>query len=269
MSTEKKGIAILGSTGELGKKALQILKRFPDEYKVEVLTAKENKDLLIAQALEFKPNVVVIEDESLRDAIDEVLWQEDIKTYAGKEAMFQVTEMNEVNVVFNAIDGESGIKPSEMAINSGKTLVLGNSSTLQMKGSDIAQLAFQKGVNIFPVDILHTSIFQALVGDFDNTIAKIDICLPENYEDHKGYWDGKLTEVEYLFGIKKEKMCTYIHKENKVQSMIHFQDGTCKIQLNITQEQAIAYALFYPNRMLNQTECSIAELANMSFVPVN
>jgi 1-deoxy-D-xylulose-5-phosphate reductoisomerase len=170
---EKKGIAILGSTGSIGTQALEVLAAYPEYFDLQVLTAGKNADLLIEQALKFQPNSVVITDESQYQKVKEALWSSDIHVYVGQEALCQVVESTEVHTVLTALVGYAGLKPTIHAIEAGKTIALANKETLVVAGELITKLAREKGVNIYPVDSEHSAIFQCLVGEFHNPIEKI------------------------------------------------------------------------------------------------
>ena len=166
-------IAILGSTGSIGTQALEVIAAHPDQFVVEVLTAQNNADLLIAQAVAFKPNVVVIANESLFDKVQAALDPLDIKVYAGLAAIASVVQMENIHVVLTSMVGYAGLLPTIKAIEAGKHIALANKETLVVAGELITQLAAQKGVNIYPVDSEHSAIFQCLVGEFHNPIEKI------------------------------------------------------------------------------------------------
>ena len=132
--SEKKKIAILGSTGSIGTQSLEVIQSYPDRFEAYVLTAYSNGDLLIKQALKFKPNVVVIGDEAQYKKVQDALWEHDIKTFCGIDALAEVVEMNEIDIVLTALVGYSGLKPTINAINAGKTIALANKETLVVAG---------------------------------------------------------------------------------------------------------------------------------------
>jgi 1-deoxy-D-xylulose-5-phosphate reductoisomerase len=171
--TSKKNIAILGSTGSIGKQALEVIGANPDHFEVEVLTAQNNAELLVEQAIQFKPNAVVIVNEDHYEQVRAALIPLDIKVYAGESALASVVQMDSIDVVLTALVGYSGLKPTIKAIESGKNIALANKETLVVAGELITALARSKGVNIYPVDSEHSAIFQCLVGEFDNKIEKI------------------------------------------------------------------------------------------------
>ena len=168
----KKKIAILGSTGSIGTQALEVIEEHADKFQVEVLTAYKNADLLIEQAIKFKPNAVVIVDESRFEEVSEKLWEYDIKTFTGEEALAQVVEMEAVNIVLTALVGYAGLLPTIKAIKAKKTIALANKETLVVAGELITKLAAENGVAILPVDSEHGAIFQCLTGEIQNKIEK-------------------------------------------------------------------------------------------------
>lgn len=170
---EKKKIAILGSTGSIGTQALEVIEEHADKFEVEVLTANSNAALLIEQALKFKPNTVVIVDESKFDQVSTALWENDIKTFTGQDALAQVAEMETTDIVLTALVGYAGLLPTIKAIEAKKTIALANKETLVVAGELITKLAAQNGVHIYPVDSEHSAIFQCLTGEFQNKIEKI------------------------------------------------------------------------------------------------
>ena len=169
----KKKIAIHGSTGSIGTQALEVIEEHADKLQVEVLTANSNAELLIAQAIKFKPNTVVIVDETKFKEVSETLWKHGIKTFTGAAALAQVVEMKEIDVVLTALVGYAGLLPTINAIKAKKTIALANKETLVVAGELITKLATENGVAILPIDSEHGAIFQCLVGEFQNKIEKI------------------------------------------------------------------------------------------------
>ena len=148
----KKRIAILGSTGSIGQQALEVISAHPQFFEVEVLTAQNNAGLLVEQAKLFKPNAVVITNETHYPQIKDQLKGDDIKVYAGENALSSVVTMDTIDLVLTALVGYCGLKPTMRAIEAGKTIALANKETLVVAGELITGLASQKGVNIYPVD---------------------------------------------------------------------------------------------------------------------
>lgn len=282
MLNEKKKIAILGSTGSIGTQALDVIQSHSDKFEIEVLTAQNNADLLIHQAIAFKPNCVVIGDESKRKQVADALTSHDIKVFAGSEALAQVVEMESIDLVLTALVGYAGLKPTLSAIKAGKQIALANKETLVVAGELVTSLAKQNGVNIYPVDSEHSAIFQCLVGEFHNPIEKIYLTASggpfrgkdkaflssvkkEQALKHPN-WDmgAKITidsaslmnkgleviEAKWLFGLQPEQIDVIVHPQSIVHSIVQFQDGSMKAQMGLPDMKLpIQYALAYPERL--------------------
>lgn len=171
--TDKKKIAILGSTGSIGTQALDIARANKDRIGIEVLTANSNADLLIAQAKEFNPSHVVIADESKYEIVKEALADEDIKVFAGSKSIADVMDITSADTVLTAMMGYSGLKPTIRAIENKKRIALANKETLVVAGALVTRLCAQHRVEILPVDSEHSAIFQCLVGEELSAIDKI------------------------------------------------------------------------------------------------
>ncbi|NNF02778.1 MAG: 1-deoxy-D-xylulose-5-phosphate reductoisomerase, partial [Bacteroidia bacterium] len=171
--TLKKGIAILGSTGSIGTQALDVIDANPDSFDVELITAGENVELLLEQAKRYKPNTIVIANESKCDWLKSQLADDDVKVFGGIEAIEQCVEMESIDIVLTAMVGFAGLRPTLRAISAGKNIALANKETLVVAGQIVTKLAKEKGVNIYPVDSEHSAIFQCLLGEFHNPIEKI------------------------------------------------------------------------------------------------
>ena len=280
----KKRIAILGSTGSIGTQALEVIQAHPEAFVVEVLTANQNADLLITQALAFKPNVVVIGQEELYEKVFDALDKHDIKVYAGKNAINNVVQMDTVDLVLTAMVGYSGLEPTIKAIEAGKTIALANKETLVVAGQLITNLARTKGVNIYPVDSEHSAIFQCLAGEFHNPIEKIILTAsggPFRGKDQHYLntvtkqqalkhpnWDmgAKITidsatlmnkgleviEAKWLFGLQNQQVEVVVHPQSIIHSLVQFEDGSLKAQMGLPDMKLpIQYALSYPNRLKN------------------
>lgn len=278
---EKKGIAILGSTGSIGTQALEVIEAYPDYFDLQVLTAGKNADLLIEQAKKFQPNSVVITDETQYQKVKEALWSEDIHVYAGQEALCQVVESKEVHTVLTALVGYAGLKPTIHAIEAGKTIALANKETLVVAGELITKLAQEKGVNIYPVDSEHSAIFQCLVGEFHNPIEKIyltasggpfrgftleqlqQVSLEQALKHPNWSMGAKITidsaslmnkgleviEAKWLFGLQPEQIDVIVHPQSIVHSLVQFEDGSMKAQMGLPDMKLpIQFALTYPAR---------------------
>ncbi|MDB9932354.1 MAG: 1-deoxy-D-xylulose-5-phosphate reductoisomerase [Flavobacteriales bacterium] len=295
----KKGIAILGSTGSIGTQALEVIEQFPDKFELIALTANRNADLLIEQALKYKPNTVVIVDESQYKKVKDVLWEHDIKVYSGEDSLNQVVEMTEIETVLTATVGYSGLLPTINAINAGKNIALANKETLVVAGDIVTKLAQQKGVNIYPVDSEHSAIFQCLAGNFDNKIEKLILTASggpfrgKTHEELKSVtreqalkhpnWEmgAKITidsaslmnkgleviEAKWLFGIPADKIEVVVHPQSIIHSAVQFEDSSILAQMGIpSMKVPIQYALTYPERPKSNFErFSFFDYPNLTF----
>jgi len=278
---QKKGVAILGSTGSIGTQALEVIAAYPDYFDLQVITAQSNAKLLIQQALQFQPNAVVIADESHYETVKNALFSEDIHVYAGADALCQVVEFNDVHVVLTALVGYAGLKPTLAAIAAGKDLALANKETLVVAGELVTQRAKEKGINIYPVDSEHSAIFQCLVGEFHNPLEKIYLTAsggpfrgwttdqlktvtPAQALKHPNWTMGaKITidsaslmnkgleviEAKWLFNLKPEQIDVIVHPQSIVHSLVQFVDGSMKAQMGLPDMKLpIQFALTYPDR---------------------
>lgn len=276
------GLAILGSTGSIGTQALDVLRANPERFDLQVLTAHSNYELLIQQALEFKPNSVVIGDEAHYQKVKDALWDQDVHVYAGERALEQVVEANEIDIVLTAMVGYAGLRPTLSAIRAGKHIALANKETLVVAGEIITKEAQQKGVNIYPVDSEHSAIFQCLAGEFHNPIEKIyltasggpfrgytqeqlAVVTREQALKHPNWTMGaKITvdsasmmnkgleviEARWLFNLRPEQIDVVVHPQSIVHSLVQFQDGSMKAQMGLPDMKLpIQYALAYPERL--------------------
>jgi 1-deoxy-D-xylulose-5-phosphate reductoisomerase len=281
---KRRGIAICGSTGSIGTQALEVVAKQADKFRVEVLTAGSNADLLIKQALLYKPNAVVIGDESKYEYVKETLWSHDIKTYAGADALEQVVQMEDIDMVLTAMVGFAGLRPTLKAIEAGKQIALANKETLVVAGELVTKAAAQKGVNIYPVDSEHSAIFQCLAGEFHNPIEKIYLTASggpfrgKKRADLAGVtkaqalkhpnWEmgAKITidsasmmnkgleviEAKWLFNLKPEQIDVIVHPQSIIHSIVQFEDGSMKAQMGLPDMKLpIQYAMGYPNRLSN------------------
>jgi len=279
---QKKGIAILGSTGSIGTQTLDVIAANKDKFEVIVLSAQNNADLLIEQALKFNPDTVVIGDESKYQKVLQALENELIKVYAGREALAQVVEHSDIDMVLTAMVGYSGLVPTINAIKAGKNIALANKETMVVAGELITSLAFENKVEIIPVDSEHSAIFQCLVGEFHNKIEKIyltasggpfrtfDIeairkATPKQALKHPTWNMGaKITidsasmmnkgleviEAKWLFNLKPEQIDVIIHPQSIIHSIAQFDDGSMKAQMGLPDMKLpIQYALAFPYRL--------------------
>ncbi len=281
---EGKGLAILGSTGSIGTQALDVVRAQPGRFRVEVLTAGRNADLLIEQALEFKPNAVAIADETQSQKVRDALFDHDIKAYAGQDAIAQLVEMDGVDIVLTALVGFAGLRPTMNAIAAGKHIALANKETLVVAGEIVMAASREKGIDILPVDSEHSAIFQCLAGEFHNPIEKLILTAsggPFRGRDRSSLadvtkaqalkhpnWDmgAKITidsaslmnkgleviEARWLFDVKAQDIDVVVHPQSIVHSCVQFEDGSIKAQLGLPDMKLpIQYALGYPQRLHN------------------
>lgn len=279
--TEKKGIAILGSTGSIGTQALEVIEAYPENFELEVITAGKNADLLIEQALKFQPNSVVIVDESQYLKVKEALAHEPIHVYAGEEALCQVVESSQVHTVLTALVGYAGLKPTLRAIEAKKTIALANKETLVVAGELVTKMARENGVNIYPVDSEHSAIFQCLVGEFMNPIEKIyltasggpfrgwstkqleQVTLAQALKHPNWSMGAKITidsaslmnkgleviEAKWLFHLRPDQIDVIVHPQSIVHSLVQFEDGSMKAQMGLPDMKLpIQFALTFPAR---------------------
>jgi len=278
----KKHIAILGSTGSIGTQALDVIENHSDKFELELLTANENVDLLIQQAIKFVPNHVIIANEDKYQQVVSALSSYPIKVFAGKKAIAQIVEMNSINIVLTAIVGYAGLLPTIKAIEAGKNIALANKETLVVAGELITKLAFENGVNIYPVDSEHSAIFQCLVGESHNSIEKIyltasggpfreknidylkTVTKKEALKHPNWNMGEKITidsaslmnkgleaiEAKWLFYIEPEQVDIIVHPQSIVHSIVQFEDGSMKAQMGLPDMKLpIQYALAFPQRL--------------------
>ena len=281
-TTQTKGVAILGSTGSIGTQALEVIREQSAHLHVEVLSAYSNSNLLIAQAKEFQPNTVVIGDEQRLAEVRDALWADDIKVYAGAEALEQVVEMEGIDIVLTALVGAAGLRPTLRAIRAGKDIALANKETLVVAGALVMSEARQRGVNIHPVDSEHSAIYQSLAGEILNPIEKVILTAsggPFRGRQRSSLagatkaqalkhpnWDmgAKITidsasmmnkgleviEAHWLFGTAYDAIEVVVHPQSIVHSAVQFEDGSIKAQLGLPDMKLpIQYALGYPRRL--------------------
>lgn len=280
-----KQISILGSTGSIGTQALEVVRANPTLYKVDALTAQNNADLLIAQALEFKPEMVVITCEAHYAKVKQAL--PGINVLCGEDALIVAVEIPTTQLVLTAIMGSVGLKPTVAAIKAKKDIGLANKETLVVAGELVMQLAKENGVKIIPVDSEHSAIFQCLVGEEQNPIEKILLTAsggPFRGKDlaflatvtkaqalkHPNWVMGaKITidsaslmnkgleaiEAKWLFGLTADEIEVVVHPQSIIHSMVQFTDGSIKAQMGLPDMKLpIHYALAYPQRITTNFE---------------
>jgi 1-deoxy-D-xylulose-5-phosphate reductoisomerase len=295
----KRHIAILGSTGSIGKQALEVIRAQKEHFVVEVLTANGNADVLIEQAKAFVPNAVVIADEKKLQFVKDALKDLPIKVFGGVDSISQVVQMEEIDIVLTALVGYAGLMPTLAAVQAGKHIALANKETLVVAGELITAAAKEKAVNIFPVDSEHSAIFQCLVGEWQNPIEKIYLTAsggPFRGKDRNYLatvtkeqalkhpnWDmgAKITidsatlmnkglemiEAKWLFNLRPEQIDVVIHPQSIIHSMVQFEDGSMKAQMGLPDMRLpIQYALGYPQRLKSSfTRFDFANYSSFTF----
>jgi 1-deoxy-D-xylulose-5-phosphate reductoisomerase len=280
----QKRIAIFGSTGSIGTQALDVIAANPDLFTAEVLTAQTNDALLIKQALQFNPNIVVIGDERKYFAVKEALAGTTIKVFAGETALEEVAALDCYDMMLAAIVGYAGLKPTLRAIEISKPIALANKETLVVAGDIIMRTAMEKRIPVIPVDSEHSAIFQCLVGEGRNKIEKIILTasggpflgkkpnfLVNVKKDHAlqhPNWSmgAKITidsatlmnkglemiEAKWLFNLSYEQVQVMVHPQSIIHSMVQFEDGSIKAQMGLPDMKLpIQYAMAFPNRIAN------------------
>jgi 1-deoxy-D-xylulose-5-phosphate reductoisomerase len=280
----KKSIALLGSTGSIGTQALEVIRANKNLFIVEVLTAENNADLLIEQAVEFKPNVVVIGNETLYEKVKLALDPLHIKVYCGTKSLISVVEMESIDIVLTAMVGYAGLLPTIHAIKAGKHIALANKETLVVAGDIITELAQKHKVAILPVDSEHSAIFQCLTGEGMNAIEKIiltasggpfrgkkrdelfSVTKAQALKHPNWSMGAKITidsaslmnkgleviEAKWLFGLNAEQIDVVVHPQSIIHSMVQFEDGSIKAQMGFPDMKLpIQYALGFPDRLVS------------------
>ena len=272
----------MGSTGSIGRQALEVLSAHSDRFELEVITAQQNAGLLIKQAIEFKPNFVVIGNEDLYSEVSDALFLHDIKVFAGEESISQIIDIGSVDIVLIALVGFAGLKPTIRAIEAGKRIALANKESLVVAGDFVTKLAVEKRVSLIPVDSEHSAIFQCLSGENPDTIEKIYLTASggpfrgKSWEEiqnatvaqalkHPNWNMGdKITidsasmmnkgleviEAKWLFGLDPGQIDVITHPQSIVHSIVQFQDSSMKAQMGLPDMRLpIQYAFGFPDRL--------------------
>ena len=279
---DKKRIAIFGSTGSIGTQALDVIRAHPHLFEAEILTAQTNDELLIAQAMEFKPNAVVIGDTSKFNKVKEALSSTDTKVFSGEAALEEVADFDTYDIMLAAIVGFAGLKPTLRAVGKGKLIALANKETLVVAGDIVMQKAVACKAPIIPVDSEHSAIFQCLVGEARNPIEKIILTASggpflgkkpnflvnvkrEHALQHPNWNMGakisidsatlmnkglEIIEAKWLFNLRPDQIEVVVHPQSIIHSMVQFEDGSIKAQMGLPDMKLpIQYALGFPNRI--------------------
>lgn len=299
----KRKLAILGSTGSIGTQALEVVREHADSYEIYALTANNQVDLLIKQAREFEPEVVVIANEEKYTQLKEALSDLPIKVWAGSEAIAQVVESEPIDMVLTAMVGYCGLKPTINAIKAGKPIALANKETLVVAGELITALALENRVPILPVDSEHSAIFQCLNGErspiekilltasggpFRNytldqlkQVTRAQALKHPNWEMgakitidsasmmNKGF---EMIEAKWLFDVNPNQVEVVVHPQSIIHSMVQFEDSSIIAQMGLPDMRLpIQYALSYPYRLKSESikRLNIFELGTMTFESVD
>jgi 1-deoxy-D-xylulose-5-phosphate reductoisomerase len=280
----KKRIALFGSTGSIGTQALEVIRTNPALFEVEILTAQTNDELLVKQALEFKPNAVVIGDEARYEKVKTALAGTDIKVFAGEKALVEAADFDTYDMMLAGIVGFAGLKPSLKAVEKGKVVGLANKETLVVAGDIIMQMAIEKRAPIIPVDSEHSAIFQCLIGEGRNKIEKIILTASggpfigkkpnflvnvkrDHALQHPNWSMGakisvdsatlmnkglEMIEAKWLFNLKPEQIQVVVHQQSIIHSIVQFEDGSMKAQMGLPDMKLpIQYAMTFPQRVKN------------------
>jgi 1-deoxy-D-xylulose-5-phosphate reductoisomerase len=296
-------LSILGSTGSIGQNALKVVDNVKDDFQIVYLTANSNYELLIEQALKYKPRAVNIIDSTSFKFIENKLQNEDIEVLIGREGLLELANRNDIDLVLNALVGTAGMEPTLMALESGVDVALSNKESLVMAGSLVKQIQEKSGVKIYPVDSEHSAIWQCLQGEIMEDVNKIILTgsggpfrtrnidtfadiTPQEALKHPN-WDmgNKITidsatmmnkgleiiETYWLFDIPTDKIEIVIHPQSIIHSMIEMKDGSVKAQLGVPDMKVpIQYALTYPRHIYTDWErLDFVKLKEMTFEAPN
>lgn len=281
---DKRRLAILGATGSIGTQALEVVRAHSESFEISVLTANRNVDLLISQALEFNPQVVVIGDETYYKTLSDALSGTGILVQSGRSALKEVVQREEVDLVLTAMVGAAGLEPTLAAIHAGKDIALANKETLVIGGQLVMDLVREKAVKILPVDSEHSAIFQCLSGESQRTVEKIYLTASggpfrgwslselesvsvEQALKHPNWEMGaKITidsasmmnkgleviEAKWLFDLETSQIDVLVHPQSIIHSMVQFHDGSIMAQMGLPDMKLpIQHALTFPQRQAN------------------
>ena len=274
----------MGATGSIGTQTLEVVRAHPDRFEMQVLTAATNAGLLIQQALEFRPQAVVITDEGKYREVKAALSGTSIMVLTGTAALEEVVQYDEISLVVSALVGSVGLRPTVAAIKAGKDVALANKETLVVGGQLVMDLVHKHGVNLLPVDSEHSAIYQCLAGENGNPIERIyltasggpfrgkdraylatvntkqALCHPNWVMGAKITIDSaslmnkglEVIEAKWLFGLEARQIDVVVHPQSAVHSLVQFEDGSIKAQLGPADMRLpIQYALTYPGRIPN------------------
>lgn len=294
-----KNIAVLGSTGSIGTQTLDIIEAYPEKLRATVLVAGRNVDLLIQQALKFRPVLAIIADDAKYSQLREALSPYGIETASGDAAVADAMERADVDTVVTATVGYSGLAPTIRAIKAGKQIALANKETMVVAGELVVQLLAESNSTIIPVDSEHSAIYQCIVGEKDTTVEKLiitasggpfrrwererlEMATVEDALSHPNWSMGakitidsatmlnkafEIIEARWLFGLPHERIEAVVHPQSIVHSMVQFSDGAVKAQLGLPDMHLpIMYALADAQRLDSSApRLNISDYASLTF----
>lgn len=296
---EKRHIAILGSTGSIGRQALDVISQHRDLFEVELLTANNSSELLIQQAIEFDANAVVICNDEKYHEVKEALEPHYIKVFSGMSSVCDLVQSDNIDIVLTSMVGFSGLSSTIAAVTAGKTIALANKETLVAAGKIVMDLAIKHNARILPVDSEHSAIFQCLMGSAGAPIEKIHLTASggpfrtwskdeiakatrAQALNHPNWSMGskitidsatmmnkglEIIEARWLFGTPGEKIEVVVHPESIIHSMIEYADGSVIAQMgHPDMREAIQFAFSYPFRLpLNNRKLNFSDLGSLTF----
>lgn len=297
--TGTRNIAILGSTGSIGTQTLDIVSEYPDRFRVGLLTARTNVEMLAQQAIRYLPYKVIIAEDKLYPKLKDLLRDYPIEVAAGAEAICDSMDDERIDMVVTAVVGYSGVAPTIRAIKAGKTIALANKETLVVAGELITDILARSTSRIIPVDSEHSAIFQCLEGESTEQASKIiltasggpfrtktlqqleGVTVSDALKHPNWNMGAKVTidsasmmnkgfemiEAKWLFGCPADKIEIAVHPQSIVHSMVQFTDGSIKAQLGVPDMHLpIRYALGYPQRLRTmQPELNLSQYSTLTF----
>lgn len=295
----KRRIAILGSTGSIGTQTLDVIRRHPDMFEVELISARRNVDLLTKQAIEFDAaNVVICEESKYKETAD-ALQDKGIKVWSGVDSLCELVKMSSVDIVVGAMVGFSGLRPTLAALEAGKTVALANKETLVAAGPIVIRTMLEHNAVILPVDSEHSAIFQCLLASKGNSVEKIHLtasggpfrtwerariaaATAQQALKHPNWNMGakvtidsatmmnkgfEVIEAKWLFDLNPDQINVVVHPESVIHSMVEFEDGAVIAQMGCPDmREPIGFALSYPQRVsVGNKKLDFASMGHLSF----
>ena len=295
----KRRIAILGSTGSIGTQTLDVIRRHPDMFEVELISARRNVDLLTKQAIEFDAaNVVICEESRYKETAD-ALQDKGIKVWSGVDSLCELVKMSSVDIVVGAMVGFSGLRPTLAALEAGKTVALANKETLVAAGPIVIRTMLEHNAVILPVDSEHSAIFQCLLASKGNSVEKVHLtasggpfrtwerariaaATAQQALKHPNWNMGakvtidsatmmnkgfEVIEAKWLFDLNPDQINVVVHPESIIHSMVEFEDGAVIAQMGCPDmREPIGFALSYPQRVsVGNKKLDFASMGHLSF----